>query len=649
MGAAPQPSPSDSASAAGEASGAQTGALGAFSTAAFNSLALGLGDYIGAGARYIGQRATGVAHPDDFQTDLSYVRGRMAGARAAHPYVALAGDVAGAAAPGAALGRAVANGSGLAARLALQENQPVRNIMRLVGSGAMAGGAYGEVTGGIEGAKQGGVPGAISGAAQGAGVGSIAGAGGGIVGAGLGYGAGALAAKAAPVAQRSVRALADKLGVSPDHLATLMEDFRSRTGHAPRIADIVDAVTKANLEPSVNAYQSSAAAMQSEAEAARAALPARLSHGVESGGVTPTPFGPSMSAARIADLIDEQTKQMNVAMGDRSNPLSLANQPVTISKSDAVVLSNPLVRRALSQDDMLRGKLAEAIGNATTNGADRSLTVDDFDRLRIALRGQQQATVNPNSRYHAPQLAQDYAKIANAVTDFVGNQHNDYGKAIDAFHRQSDFIAGFRHAASGKSIYDAQDAGEIGRLDTPEGRGGLELGARSLLYRDAAETENGALRTADLLRQGAPSKTLESLPAAERDALKARGAAESTSQRNFSDLSVSGLPSKDAEAAQALQRAAEGVVSVGGHALTGFKTHVWARLLARLGVSEPVSNALVAQIVRARSPQDVAQLKTALNRYVRDARARRLILKNIGRGAGAGAAAAYSSLNQRQQ
>lgn len=644
--------PQDRAKAAGQAAGASENPLVAGAMSAADSALFGGGKYVSAAARYVGQHATGVQNPDDFSTDLAYAHGEESGRSDAHPIASTVGGLAGAVGSGGLLGSAVEHGTGLAAKLALKANAPMANLMRIVGSGAIAGGSYGAAHGAVANADQGAVP-ALRGAATEGAEGAVGGAVLAPVGAGAAKVIGAAkTALTGDASQKAIALFADKLGVTPARVQSLMDDFRTNTGHAPRLADIADAVTKANIEPIANAKQSSAAKMQNAATDATEALPGRMQGGIAAGGQTQTPFGPaSQSTMRLGDAMTYQKVQMDQAMGNRADPSALANQRVTITPQDAQVLQSPQVQDALHNDRTFRAKLGTAAQNAATGAADSSLTVDDFDRLRHALRGAQQRATNVASPNHAPQMAQEYGAFADAVGQHVGQQYPDYGQALDAFHRQSDFIKGFSHADGGKSIYDAPDNSLIGTLDTPEGRAGLEIGARSKLFRDAGETESGALGTANKLRQGAPSKTLESLPTAEANALRLRGSAETTSQKNFSDLSQTSLQSKDAENAAGVQKAIEGTVATVGHTLTGYKAHTITRWLTQRGTSEKMANNIVDLLVKTRTPQDVAALTNALNRAKIGADSRRLILKQVSRytgGAGGGIAAQLNQANQVQ-
>ena len=644
---APQPSAADRARAAGQKAGADEGALMSGIRGAASGGTFGLSDYVNAAARYAGQRIAGVQNPDDFSTDVAYAKGVNEGSAEAHPVANIAGEVAGAAAPGGLIAKGLTRAAGLTKALELQKAQPVRNLLRLVGSGALGGEGYGAVQGGVQGAEQDGAPGAVLGATQGAASGAVAGAVTGPLAAGVAKGAQLAAKPFSGVSQRAIAVLADKLGETPAKIQQMLTDFRASTGRAPTIADILNAKSVANVEPVVNSHQSSAAAMLDAQQANTAALPGRMAAGVTQGGSTATPFnGASLRTARVADLRNGQNELMNDAMGDKVDPAALRNQRVVIGPQEQQLLQEPVVRSAVRDDPVLRTKLNDVDNELQVAPQSSALSVDDFDRLRLALRGQQTARLNSASPRYSPQAAGDYGQMADQLGDVATQQHPEYGAALDAYGKQERFIQSFQHAANGKSILDTPDMGDIRQFDTPEGRAGLELGARSRLAQQAGETEAGATKTANSLRQGAPSRTLESLDGKEQGALQARGAAETQSQQNYNDLAPSRVQSADKAAQDSAKNAIEGTVATVGHTLTGFKAHSIFRLLvAGNKVSEGTANEIVGLLTKPqRTPAETAALVNKINRAGLRADQRRLILKQLARSGGAAGAAALNNM-----
>lgn len=639
----PQGSPADRARAAGQQHGSQFSSPLSGLYSAANSALLGGGDYVAAATRYLAQHGGAAAHPDDFATDLAYSQGVSQGSRQQNPGSSIGGDIAGALAPGSALAHGVETATRLAPKLALQAHEPIANLLRLIGSGAIAGGSYGAARGAVEGGEQNGAGGILPGAGLGGATGAITGA----VASPLAAGAAKLVQKGvqtfAPQAQKAIALLADKLGASPDTIATAMNDYKASTGHAPTIADVADAVTKANVEPVANARQSSAAKMQAAAQDKAAALPGQMSQGITQGGATKTPFnGSQVSTARVADLRNTQSGLMDVAMGPRGadgarHPAALGAQPVMDAQTASNFLDQPQIVEARQSIPGLNSILQRGL----LKPDDSPLSVDDIDSVRQSLSRLQQTVGATNSHF-----ADDIGQIRDTLVSGAKQAQPAYGQALDAYTRQEQFIHGFQHAAQGKSIHDVPDMGDIRTFDTHEGRAGLELGARSRLAQTAGETESGAARTAQQLRQGAPSKTLESLPVGERTALQSRGAATAKSQQNYADLAANSLPSKAQETASGIQNAVEGTVATVGHTLTGFKAHAVTRLLTKAGTSEKTANAIVDLLTRANTPQDIANLRNALNRSVSDARIRRLVLKQVGRNAAVGTTSALQGAVQ---
>jgi hypothetical protein len=105
--APPPQSADEQAFAAGRESGSGEGAVSAGIGQAAQQGTMGLQNYINAGARYVGQRMTGVHNPDDFSTDLAYSRGKSQGEIEAHPVAGTVGGVLGSVAGGGAAGAAL--------------------------------------------------------------------------------------------------------------------------------------------------------------------------------------------------------------------------------------------------------------------------------------------------------------------------------------------------------------------------------------------------------------------------------------------------------------------------------------------------------------------------------------------------------------
>lgn len=651
--AAPQASPQDRAFAAGQAEGGEHSPLTTGLYNAADSALFGGGDYVSAATRYLAQRGMGVQNPDDFNTDLAYAKGLKQGTSAANPKAAVTGQIAGALAPGAAAEHVVAGGLGLTSRLALKAGQPVRNILRLVGTGAVAGGSYGAAHGAVTGGEQGGASGALTGAATGGAEGAVAGAAAGPVLAGGGYVASKLVQKGVQAAtgtlpglsEKAWALMADKLGTSPDTLATMADEFRASLGRNPTYPDILDAVSKANLKPVANAYQSSAAKMQDAATAEQQALPGRLSANIAAGGKTATPFGPYINVSRVADLRNEQDLQMNEAMGARDPTTktraagTLGTQPVALPQEMQDFNNHPDVVAAKQEIPGLSGVLNRGLT------LDKPYTVDDFDSMRQSLNKLQASVGASNS-----QFGDTIGQVRDSLVGLARQRQPAYDAALTAFQRQEHFIQGFKHASDGKSLLDVPDMGDIRVLKTPEGDAGMELGARSRLYQTAAETEGGAAKTADNLRQGAPSKVLGALPGAEQAALRKGGALETKAQQNYSDLARPSLPDQDAGKPSVTVGEAANVLAHGVSGGNYGAAHALVRIVRGGGVSENMANQIVDELTRVRTPDDVRALTTTLNRNIKNAQVRRLILKQTTRYTGvAGAVGARSVLNNEGQ
>jgi hypothetical protein len=534
-------------------------------------------------------------------------------------------------------------------------------VLRVVGSGALAGGEYGVLSGGVQGAEDTGTP---SGAAQGAATGGVTGAIGGAVTApigvagaagvgaliggyegyqhggvkGAGYGAtggaaaGLLARRAGAAQKRAWGILADKLGMDADQVVQMVQDVRDRTGRPARIADILDAKQQADLADYTNARQSSGLKMQSENAADLSSLQLSLPAQIAKGGATDTPFGFGQRATAAYDeMIRARNAEMDAAMGPRDlstkqrAPGSLGTQVVGTGEDAESYLQLPDV---LEAEKLVPG-LASTLKRHLT--ARDVFTVDDIDSLRQDLNRVQSTAANTN--YHAGIIV---GKIRSDLVDGARQLFPSYGDALDRYARQQKFIEGYEHGVSGKSIHDAPDIAA-----TPEGAAGVELGSRTLLVHQAGKTETSALSTANQLRQNAPPSALGNLPEAERQTLQQLGETEIHSRRSVSALTPGSVPSSGEESAQALKTAGEVGYAMHGHVTSGFQAHAIFRLLRQLSISERVANAVTENIVKPyRTPQDDASLRNMLNNAKIAADKRRLLLKQVARYAGAAGGAA---------
>src|SRR6185437_6837647 len=499
-----QPATSDDAAAEAannaHAEGAQAGAeenqLVSGIRGVAHAATFGTNDYLNAGARYIGQRAIGVDNPDSYATDLAFTRGQEQGSSDQNPLSYGVGNVGGAIASGAALERgAVAAASRVAPNavrtarsvLTLQRGEPVKNLLRLAGLGSASGALYGGAQGAVEGAQDNGVTGAVEQGAEDASLGAAVGAVSGPAGAGLVKGAVAAKDIFGDASKHAIKILAKRIDETPSQLMSMISDFKSSTGRAPSIAEILGAKSLSNLAPIPASFQDAGLAAQSAARENAAALPKRLSGQIKSAGATTDVAG--LQTPGITDVSTLRSAQ-NKAMNDAMEPIRHA--PVAVTGGDLPLLADQRVRAVVRGDPELRGKyndlidsLTDSDGNPAQGAVSNVLSVNDFENLRLALRGRQQALSNPNGSAYNPVRAKQFGSLADAVSQIAGDQVPEYGAALADYGAHARFIHGFEHAAAGREIGSASDLGDIHTLNSPEGRMGLEVGARSRLVQQA--------------------------------------------------------------------------------------------------------------------------------------------------------------------
>ena len=588
-------------------------------------------------------------------------------AEAAHPIASAVGTGVGAIGTGAALeggaaalaGRvAPAATSAVTSAMTLQKGQPIANLLRLSGLGAFSGGLYGGAAGAVEGAQSGNIADVATGAARGAVAGATLSAVGGPLGAGVAKGLQTGVKAFAPVSQRALSLMADRLNTPVAKLAQMFSEHTASTGHPPTLADIISARDTANLAPDIGSHQSSGAAMQGAAEANLASLPGRVQSEVEGSGKTQTPFAgvSPIAAARVAQLRLTQNDIMTKAVDPiRANP-------VNIPSSDADLVSNNQVRKAAKGDKEIEPKLdaIQAMHAGQTPPTDvGELTVGNIDALRQNLRKQQSFLLSNGK----PGAAKQAGVAADRLTGLANQQSPEYGQALTDYGTHDRFIQSYEHAYAGKSQQDAPALGDINIFNTPEGQAGLELGARSRLSQTAGASESGALSTINQLRQNTVTKGTDALQGRatgtvttslgnQADTLRNAAQAETRSQRNYAALSPNGLGSAQDAAAQGVKNLTEATAATALHGGVGFKTHAIYRFLTGNGVREDTANSLVEGITN-RDPAFVAALPGKLRAAGLSADAQRTILSNVSRGTGrvigaAGAGMTHIANSSRQ-
>jgi len=582
---------------AAPANGQDQGAGGAFLHGLANTATFGLAD------KGLALMESGLSHitpgPNESYGDALQNVQRTQGATAeAHPIANIAGDVAGAVGTGSALERgAVAAASRVAPNavnaareaLTLRRGQTAANLARLSARGAGTGALFGGAQGAVDGAGNDGVTGAVEQGAEGAGLGAAVGAVTGPLGAAIPKAASAVKTAFSGVSQRAIKVLADKLDETPQRLMTMISDFRNSTGRAPSIAEILGAKSIANVSDIPANYQEAGLSAQSAADANVQTLPKRLSAQVAGTGDTSN-----------TNLL---RTQQDAVMTNAMKPIRQA--PVVVHADDLDLLNDPRVRSVVRSDPELRGKYDEMLdtltdpeGQPISGALSDALNINDFENLRLSLRGKQQAFSNPNSSAYNPVRAKQFGKLADDISRYAGKQVPEYGDALEQYARHERFIQGFDHAAAGKDVSAVSDMGDIRTLNSPEARMGLEVGARSRLVQQAGSSESGAVRTANEMRQDAGlSDRLNQQMGGRARPLRRIGEFEATATRNLNSLAPNNVVSKHTETSRASSQLLETAAATVGKTLTGFKTHVLARLLTGSQLRPSTANKIVAMLV----------------------------------------------------
>lgn len=478
----PAQSPGDAAFAAGKQAGqSETGLAAGLDQAARQYLPLGLGTDVGAAARYVGQRVTGVKNPDTFATDLAYSGGQSQGETEGSPTASTVGGLAGGVGQAAALTpllrAAMPFKSALALRTAAQGGSKVGNAAKLLAQGAIGGSELGAAQGTVQGGINGGQPsaaGAVEGGAQGA-----------VTGAAIGAATGGLAAGAVPLArglsaavrrvagsqsqasQDSIAALAKVFSMSPTDLQSARDQFQTDAGRPPAMGELTDLYNRGELHAMVGKNPILGARVAGSAADAAASLPGRLT------AQAAATIGPGEDTA---DLVQARQDNMDRAMTPiRNQMIPLEPQDVEFLRGEVLPNSGltQLGRRAVHAD-LDTGELS--VGSA--------------DTLRKSLN--QRAQANPG---------EGFAELAHGIRQIAEDGSPEYSAALGDYASDSRYINGHAHGLTGKTTGQTSDPGLIADLNTPEGRYGYQSGLASRYNNALGKSEASAATTARSLTE----------------------------------------------------------------------------------------------------------------------------------------------------
>lgn len=547
------PPEADAANAApvGENEGALYAALhGVADTATF-----GMADRLGALGRSAVSTATG--KPLSYAEAYAKIKANNAATDTAHPVAAIVGDVGGLLAGGEAL---AATG---ALRGVVKAGQPIMNVVRSAGVGAGFGAA--------DAAGHGGSADQVA----------LAAAGGAVLGPVAGKVTSVAAKALTPAAQRAMSLLADKIGESSNTLERAFTNFRAQTGQTPTLAQIVGLKTSGELRQLAGQNAAVGTAVTEAADKAAADLPTSLPQHIEKVSGAPPQDINTLTTARKT--------RMDTAM------TPIRTKTVTIDGGDLATFADPRLRAATNGDPALRNKV-NAVKDALSadpNAIVNDLTVDDIDSIRKALRGRQASYANPQSTSHNPHTAVSYGKLADSVGSIASSQVPDYGTALEQFGADSDYINGFQHGMSGKTIGEAAKPSTIDSLNEPAGRDGYASGVQSRLTASARSSEAGAASTAKELSQtaGTSDQVAEALGAKTAVRLKAAGSKLATGTERLNTIAP-GVPNPPADFSG--RQLAQGAAAAVGHSPAGIMFHL-SRALPNLSRLSPAVQKTIAK------------------------------------------------------
>jgi hypothetical protein len=208
---------------------------------------------------------------------------------------------------------------------------------------------------------------------------------------------------------------------------------------------------------------------------------------------------------------------------------------------------------------------------------------------------------------------------------------------LDEHGQFSRAIKGFEHGQSGTLPANLDKPFDIADSKTPEYAAGRNIGVRSRLVTKAASSESNAVGLANEVNQGGTAAELRgALNSGETNRIQALGLKEAQSAERLNQVYPAVNAPSD-ETARDVMRGVETVAAAGGHVLTGFKVHVFTKLVTAAQVSPGTAKAIAEMATDpAKIPRVIAALRKARvsNQKIRE------ILMPIAAGAGNAAAEA---------
>lgn len=538
--------------------------LGDHAAALLATGAQGLGHLVGA------DQAGITAAPASYSENLANIRGNADVGSANNPTAAIAGDVGGLFAGGGAIGGLVKGAKALPlvgkaaevadAALSARVGKPVANVARA----ALAGGTGGAVDSAAHGGNE---DQDLAAAATGAIAGPI-----------VGKIGGAIARRLAPVADRAMRLLADKIGETPAVLQAAYSNFQRATGRVPTMAELMGMKSRGELGQVASDNPTVGVALNQASTAADITRPGKLAT-----NITNNAGGPVQD---VRSLVTARDARMDASM----KPIRDTAVPVDQTHLD--LLNDPRVRNATAQDPELRKALMDTIKSIGDTGSGE-LTINQIDSLRQSLRSRQAAFANVNNANHNSQVARQFGNIADEVSSIADQHVPDYKSALNQFTSDQGYIDSFQHGFAGRSLGEADDPSLIRALGTAHGQQGHAAGVMSRLANRAGDSEAGANATAlDLTQPGTIRAVTEAVGARAANRLAEGAAFERRSKDALDQMAPNRIQPQDDSGA--ITHGAHAAAALTYHSPTAIGYHLSRIFGTKLKMS-PAVQAKVAQ------------------------------------------------------
>lgn len=390
-------------------------------------------------------------------------------------------------------------------------------------------------------------------------------------------------------ASKAIRALAARLGETPQKLSRRWAHFEAITGRPPSIAEIADGELAQELA-SLGKMKKGAETILVDAErAADRARPQRLADEI-TGDAIPAPRRREGVGGRVPNVGDEVVAQ-RTRMDDEM--VRIGGTPVAVNGDEFQrFMGSPEIQRAARNDPNLRRAMARAADDFSAAADNPDLlgemvtdafTVRDLEGLRQLLRAEQARAVEGG----LGNIGDQYRRMSEDIIDLVSAEVPRYGAALRRFGEDSRRITGIKEGKAGRTAEDATTVDLRRDLTTAEGRAGNVEGLRGRLVDEATASERGAVSTArKLTEDNAEMDTLrEAFGRDEAKRLRRVGEVETRAAENMAVAARGNAPTERQSLMNIAAQTAEGIGLMGTQATRWFKIRTATRWLRNVSVS----------------------------------------------------------------